>query len=198
MLVLQRIVLPIVNAAIITIALIYCMFLLIETEPLELSSNKSYKLDWVNIPEEPVVKPIETIIKKPKLIEDRPVIERVSAPIKFDFKDSVYIPVEEVVIDNGPVEFYKSDQLTLAFAYPAVYPSNKLNRGIEGYVVVGFSVNQVGEVFDAYIIESEPQGAFDKSALKAIAKFKYQPRYENQRAVSTEGQSYVFRYEINE
>ena len=189
MLVLQRIVLPIVNAAIITVALIYCMFLLIESEPLELSKHKSYKLDWVSIPEEPEVEPIVTVIKKPQPIEDQPVIERVSTPIELDLKDSVHIPVEEVVIEPGPVNFYKSDQLTLSFAYPAVYPSSKLNRGIEGYVVVGFSVSPVGEVFDAYVIESEPQGAFDKSALKAIARFKYKPRYENQRAVSTEGQS---------
>ena len=195
MLVLQRIVLPTVNAAIITVALIYGMFLLIESAPLELSEHKSYKLDWVSIPEDPEVKPKEPKPTKPALVEDKPIVERVTFLPKL-VTDSVHIPIDDIVIDRGPVGVYKSNQLTLAFSYPAVYPPSKLNRNIEGYVTVGFSVNPVGEVYDAYIIDSEPKGAFDKSALSAIAKFKYKPRYQNERAVSTQGQSYVFRYEI--
>ena len=197
MLVLQRIVLPAVNALLITAALIYCMFLLIESAPLELSEHKSYKLDWVQAPEEiDEVKPISPTPTKPELVKEKPVVERINFEHDVFVSGAVHIPMEPVTLDPGEVGVYKSDQLTLAFLYPAVYPQTKLNRGIEGFVTVGFSVNQVGEVYDAHVIESEPKGAFDKAALTAIAKFKYKPRYENERAVSTEGQQYVFRFEI--
>ena len=56
--------------------------------------------------------------------------------------------------------------------------------------------NALGQVVDAFIIEAEPKGAFEKSALKAIAKFKYKPRYVEEKPVSTQGQSYIFRYTI--
>jgi len=199
MLVLQRIVLPAVNALLITAALIYGMFLLIESAPLELSEHKSYKLDWVQVPEEVedviVLAPTPT---KPEPVKEQPIIERFNFKHEALVSSGVHIPMEPVTLDPGEIGVYKSDQLTLTFAYPAVYPASKLNRGIEGFVTVGFSVSPVGAVYDAYVIESEPKGAFDKAALKAIAQFKYKPRYENERAVSTEGQRYIFRFEINE
>ena len=196
MLVLQRVVLPAINALLITAALIYGMFLLIESAPLELSEHKSYKLDWVQVPDDPVVKPKEDRPVKPKVLEQPPEVERTIIHSKLDVSNSVQIPIIEVEVERKQNLIYKSDQLTLAFGYPPVYPASKLKRGIEGFVTVGFSVNPVGQVYDAFIIESEPKGAFDKAALTAIAKFKYKPRYENERAVNTEGQRYVFRFEI--
>ena len=55
----------------------------------------------------------------------------------------------------------------------------------------------MGDVFDPFVIESEPKGVFDKAALEAIAKFKYKPRYEDDRAVSTAGQRYIFKFELD-
>ena len=196
MLVLKRVVLPAVNALLITAALIYGMFLLIESAPLELSEHKSYKLDWVQIPEDLIVTIKQDRPVKPKKPEQQPKVERTILHSKLDVSHSVKVPIIDVEIEHNPDLLYKSDQLTLAFGYPPVYPPSKLKRGIEGFVTVGFSVNPVGQVYDAFIIESEPKGAFDKAALTAIAKFKYKPRYENERAVNTEGQRYVFRFEI--
>jgi len=197
--VLQRVVLPALNALLITTVLIYCMFLLIKSDSIELTEANVYRhLDWVHIPEDKAPEIVKSKIPKPEKVLDAPVITRALPTINKDFNDSVQIPVEEIIFDTPSISAYPQNQLTLVFAYPAKYPASKLARGIEGYASVGFSVSPVGEVFDAFVIDSEPKGAFERSALKAIEKFKYKPRYDNGIAVSTSGQSYIFRYEIDE
>jgi len=88
-------------------------------------------------------------------------------------------------------------QLVLALGYPPVYPNSAITKGIEGFAVVGFSVSPAGQVYDAFIIESEPNSIFDRSALKAIKKFKYKAKMENGKAVATDGQRYLFSYKLD-
>ena len=196
MIALNRFVLPVINAFVITGALIYAMFLLIESPQLELKKQQVYDLEWVQLPEDndPIVKSIIPV--KPKKIEPQPIIVRHT----LDPEVEVHVPtiqISQTPIDNGSLKIPKNNQLALSFGLPPVYSPRLINRGIEGYVVVGFSVNQVGDVFDPFVIESEPKGVFDKAALEAIAKFKYKPRYEDDRAVSTAGQRYIFKFELD-
>ena len=196
MIALNRFVLPVINAFVITGALIYAMFLLIESPQLELKKQQVYDLEWVQLPEDndPIVKSIIPV--KPKKIEPQPIIVRNT----LDPEVEVHVPtiqISQTPIDNGSLKIPKNNQLALSFGLPPVYSPRLINRGIEGYVVVGFSVNQVGDVFDPFVIESEPKGVFDKAALEAIAKFKYKPRYEDDRAVSTAGQRYIFKFELD-
>ena len=196
MIALNRFVLPVINAFVITGALIYAMFLLIESPQLELKKQQVYDLEWVQLPEDndPIVKSIIPV--KPKKIEPQPIIVRHT----LDPEVEVHVPtiqISQTPIDHGSLKIPKNNQLALSFGLPPVYSPRLINRGIEGYVVVGFSVNQVGDVFDPFVIESEPKGVFDKAALEAIAKFKYKPRYEDDRAVSTAGQRYIFKFELD-
>lgn len=69
----------------------------------------------------------------------------------------------------------------------AVYPRRALQRGIEGYVVVGFTVTKSGTVRDPYVIEAEPANIFDQAAMDAVLKFKYKPRVVNGEPVEVEG-----------
>lgn len=69
----------------------------------------------------------------------------------------------------------------------AVYPRRALQRGIEGYVVVGFTVTKQGTVRDPYVIEAEPENIFDQAAMDAVLKFKYKPRVVNGEPVEVEG-----------
>lgn len=57
-----------------------------------------------------------------------------------------------------------------------MYPRRALSRGIEGYVIVEFTVTKSGAVRDVVVIESEPKNVFNKAATKAAMKFKYKPR----------------------
>ena len=58
---------------------------------------------------------------------------------------------------------------------PPTYPKRALRSGIEGVVTVEFTITIDGSVKDAEIIEAEPPNIFDKSVLRAISKWKFNP-----------------------
>tara|TARA_B000000475_G_C15630104_1_gene297020 strand:- start:113 stop:508 length:396 start_codon:yes stop_codon:yes gene_type:complete len=61
------------------------------------------------------------------------------------------------------------------------FPRKALRLGREGYVVVEFDIDTDGEVLDPYVVEATPQGVFERSAIKAVRKWVYEPpTYEGQ------------------
>ena len=66
------------------------------------------------------------------------------------------------------------------------YPPRAVARGLEGYVMVSFTVTADGSVADPTVLESSST-LFEQSALDATRKFKYKPRLENGVPVTTEG-----------
>lgn len=57
-----------------------------------------------------------------------------------------------------------------------VYPSNAVQQGIEGHVVVQFTVLQDGSVRDISVRESDPPGVFENEALVAASRLRFEPR----------------------
>jgi len=57
----------------------------------------------------------------------------------------------------------------------AAYPRNALSRGIEGYVDLRFDINAIGQTENIVVLASVPQGVFEKSAIKAAKKWRFQP-----------------------
>lgn len=68
-----------------------------------------------------------------------------------------------------------------------VYPRRALQRGIEGYVIVEFTVTKSGAVRDPIVVESDPPNIFDSAATKAALKFKYKPRVVDGEAIEVPG-----------
>ncbi len=68
-----------------------------------------------------------------------------------------------------------------------VYPQRAIDRGIEGYVIVEFTVTKTGAVKDPRVVEYEPSTIFNKAALAAALKFKYKPRIVNGEAIEVRG-----------
>jgi protein TonB len=76
------------------------------------------------------------------------------------------------------------------------YPARALTGGVEGWVQVRFSVTAVGSVRDATVVASEPGTTFDEAALKAIARWRYNPRVVDGEAVERVGLQTVIRFEL--
>ena len=74
-------------------------------------------------------------------------------------------------------------ELTPLVRVPAEYPMSALSRGIEGFVVLRFTVTETGSVVDAEVLSAEPSGVFNRAALRAVSRFKYQPQFVNGRPV---------------
>jgi protein TonB len=76
------------------------------------------------------------------------------------------------------------------------YPPGAITREVEGWVQVQFSVTAAGTVRDAIVVASEPGSIFDAAALKAIARWRYNPRTENGQAVERVGLQTVIKFEL--
>jgi periplasmic protein TonB len=79
-----------------------------------------------------------------------------------------------------------------------VYPSRAQSRGIEGWVLLQFTVTQTGAVRDPVVLESEPPGIFDEAAKRAVVKFKYKPRIENGQPIEVPGVQHLITFEIEQ
>jgi len=77
------------------------------------------------------------------------------------------------------------------------YPRRAAQKGIEGYVVVEFTVTTLGTVKDAKVIEADPPNIFDRAAISAANKFKYKPKIENGKAVEVPGVRNIIRFELD-
>ena len=55
------------------------------------------------------------------------------------------------------------------------YPQDALITGAEGWVNVSMSVTPAGDVRDPRVVESSNGRLFDRAALSAVRKWKYEP-----------------------
>ncbi len=78
------------------------------------------------------------------------------------------------------------------------YPLRALQRGIEGHVVLEFTIDETGSAIDPAVVESEPPGIFDQSAIDAASKLKYKPLVVGGKAIQRQGIKYRFVYELND
>ncbi len=77
-----------------------------------------------------------------------------------------------------------------------IYPRRAQTRGIEGYVLLEFTVTKTGAVANPVIIESEPPGIFDRAAINAALKFKYKPKVVNGEPIDVAGVPHRITFEL--
>jgi len=78
-----------------------------------------------------------------------------------------------------------------------IYPRRAQARGIEGYVIVEFTVSKNGSVKNPFVVEAKPEGIFERAALDAAAKFKYKPRVVDGAAMEVAGVQNKISFEID-
>lgn len=76
------------------------------------------------------------------------------------------------------------------------YPPKPLADQIEGWVKVQFTIAPTGTVHDAFVVESSPGSVFDAAALKAIARWRYNPKVENGVPVERVGVQTIIRFHL--
>jgi protein TonB len=67
------------------------------------------------------------------------------------------------------------------------YPIQAARDGKEGYVILSFTINEIGGVEDVTVIEAEPKRVFDKEAKRALRKWKYKPKVVEGKAMRQPG-----------
>lgn len=87
------------------------------------------------------------------------------------------------------------DYLPLVKVAPT-YPRRALRRGLEGWVIIEFTVDKTGKVIDPMVVESNPPNVFDNAALKAVLRFKYKPRVVDDKPVAVAGVQHKISFNL--
>ena len=172
------------SSLLLTLSIFYLMQYLIAVGDIELG-DKAIRIADVTMPE----RDLELIqdIERPKEEEPPPEtmppefdmtppadLENAAPRPKFDFKgkrsgvfaDGSYVPI---------------------FKVPPIYPRRAQERGIEGCVMLEFTVTKVGSVKDPVVLWSLPSGIFDRAAMRSAMKFKYKPQIRDGEAIAVKG-----------
>ncbi|MCP5042151.1 MAG: energy transducer TonB [bacterium] len=78
------------------------------------------------------------------------------------------------------------------------YPMRARQRGIEGWVHIRFSISKAGTVADPVVVASQPPGVFEKAALSAVSRWKYNPKIVNGVPVERPNQQMWFPFEMED
>ena len=78
------------------------------------------------------------------------------------------------------------------------YPLRAEERGIEGWVELEFTISAQGTVKDARVLRSKPKGVFDRAALRAVKKWKYNPKIEDGVAVERSGVAVRITFDLED
>jgi protein TonB len=99
--------------------------------------------------------------------------------------------------DQGPSAGIDRDIIPLVRVNPD-YPPQALTRGLEGWVKVQFTVTAAGTVRDAFVVAADPRSIFDDAALRAIARWRYNPRVLNGVPAERVGMQTVIRFQLED
>jgi protein TonB len=70
-----------------------------------------------------------------------------------------------------------------SYQAPMMYPPRARAKGIEGYVVFSLLIGITGEIEQAQIVESYPEGMFDEAATQGINQWQFEPAMYQGQAV---------------
>ena len=164
---------------VIRFGLLFMMQLLIATGEGAVTNEVRFAMgDFVRVERNEVIETKKEKPEKPPEPEQQP---ELPSPEQLDnFDNAMTVSVSAPQLTNtmrmGGIGFAISDGEYLPIVKVApVYPARALTRGLEGYVIVEFTVTRTGTVRDVFVIESTSQ-LFERAATEAALKFKYKPR----------------------
>lgn len=189
-----RILFVIPSAAFVTLLLLMAMVSLIAFADKGFDKEQRIKLPDIYMPEVEIE--IQRIIEKP----EKPEVDETPPPNipeqEFDKIDGnaelgqVGLPEKmqtrlDLNIGAG-LQVTDGEYLPIVKVAPQ-YPRSALRKGIEGYVVLEYLVTKAGTVKAPVIIESVPEGIFDKAAIKSALRYKYKPRVVDGQPIEVSG-----------
>ena len=77
------------------------------------------------------------------------------------------------------------------------YPVPAARDGISGWVQLGFTIDETGTVTDVQVLAAEPARVFDREAVAALRRWKYQPKMLEGKAVKQTGMQVQLDFSLN-
>ena len=165
--------------ALVTFALLFVMQLLIATGRGAITEARAFRIvDFVRVERQSIVETKKEKPEKPPEPEQAPDMPSPDTLDSFDSSMAVSMssPMIDASLNIGGVGFGVSDGEYLPIVKVApIYPARAASRGLEGYVILEFTVTRAGTVRDVFVVEST-SSIFERAATTAAYKFKYKPR----------------------
>lgn len=188
----MRYVIGIFSGALVTSFLLFLMNFLIESGESALQTPRERNvLDFVMVKPQEVVNREERKPEKPQKPETPPPdvppppMDNVNPDIASIGVRAPTINTSGDIAGPGTMSYSDGEYLPIVRVAPA-YPSRAQSRGLEGYVIMSFTVTTTGSVKDPIVVESS-SSLFNRAATQAVLKFKYKPRVVDGQPVDVPG-----------
>jgi protein TonB len=175
-------------AAAITFGLFFVMQALVGAEGEKLDAKASNIVDFVRLKRD--TRP-ET---KKREIPDRKAPDQPPTPPQMDFSQNLnadavggaIVPIVDSAIDLVSADLGSGgsdrDVVPLVRVEPQ-YPMRAKQQGVEGWVELMFTITKMGTVTDVIVTAASSGTIFNRAAVQAVSKWKYNPKIEGGVAV---------------
>ena len=199
----------------VTVILFYLMQYLIESGEEAITANNTGNIvEFIRVKEERELRTKQRRPKQPpEPQEPPPPIKQSTAKVAVDdaFSAEFVAPLSEINISSSTGFSSDGEYLPILKVQP-VYPRQALQRGMFGWVLLEFTVDELGRVVDPVILsncvepysrgktscDDRPGRIFDKAALAAVVKFKYKPKVVDGEPIATAGVKNMITFELDE
>ena len=190
-------------ATAVTFGLFFIMQMLVDSGSAKLNEDPATRImDMVRI------KPDETIQRKDRRVERPPDVEApppdIDIPKAASLKPGQTLSIgrtnvsSKLNIGGGLFGNITDGEYVPIVKVTPMYPRRAAERGIEGYVLIEFTVTALGTVENPVVIEAEPPGYFERAALNAAKKFKYRPKVVNGEPIPVSGVRNKITFELED
>ena len=197
---LLSIIIALLFSATVTFSLFFLMQFLIANDQTEPEVGERRRIADITLPEPDLE--IQQVEPKPEEIEEPEELpELPDQVITLEAPEGPAIQVQTVDINigdlGGEFSLSASDAEYLPIVIiPPTYPPRAAQNATEGWCQVMFTVTENGSVIDAVVVDNFPSNVFDSASLRAVSRFKFNPRTEDGVPIQTQGVQYVFTYEM--
>jgi len=184
----------------VTFGLLFVMQYMIAAGQGGMNNNDPYRIvDFVRVERNEV---IEKKKEKPEKPPEPQVQPDMPEPQISNFDSAVKVamvaPPVTMTSGMGGLNFGVSDGEYLPIVKVApIYPQRAAQRGLEGYVIVQYTVTTTGETRDVVVIESTST-LFDRAAVESALKYKYKPRIIDGTPVEVAGVTTKIIFELED
>ena len=112
-----------------------------------------------------------------------------------DLDTQFYIPDWDVQSAGIGFNISDMDEVPLVRIEPR-YPPRAEQLGIEGWVMLEFTISSAGTVVDPVVIDAQPPRIFNSSAKRAVIRWKYKPKIVEGVPVVREGVQVLLTFQM--
>jgi protein TonB len=94
-------------------------------------------------------------------------------------------------------DFGANQQAMPLYRVEPKYPTRAMKQGAEGFVVLSFTIDAQGRPTDIEILDAKPRRLFEREALRALRKWKYQAKVIDGKAIPQQGQTVRLEFKLN-